>query len=73
MAAPGDHQTNGQAERKIWELKTALRKITNLCQSNWLTSLPEVIAYYNAGDADTINMSTYKVVYGRDYPLLDTC
>src|ERR1700712_5356242 len=39
MAAPSHHQTNGQAERKIRELKTALRNVTNLRQTNWLTSL----------------------------------
>ena len=57
MAAPGHHQTNGQAERKIRELNTALRNVTNLRQTNWLTSLPEVAAYSNAGHSDTINMS----------------
>ena len=72
MAAPGHHQTNGQTERKIRELKTALRNVVNLRQINWLTSLPEVAAYSNAGHSDTINMSPYKAVYGRDYPLLDT-
>jgi len=49
MAAPGHHQTNGQAEQKIRKLKTALRNVTNLRQTNWLTSLPEVAAYSNAG------------------------
>jgi len=72
MAAPGPHQTNGQAERKIRELKTALRNVRNLRQTNWLTSLPEVAAYSNAGHSDTINLSPYKAVYGRDYPLIDT-
>jgi len=72
MAAPGDHQTNGQAEPRIKDLKTAPRNVTNLCQTNWLTSLPEVTAYSNAGHSDTINRSPYKVVYGRDYPFLDT-
>ena len=72
MAAPSHHQTNGQAERRIRELKTALRTITNLCQTNWLTSLPEVVAYSNAGHCDTIKMSSSKAGYGRDYPLLDT-
>jgi len=66
MAAPAHHQTNGQAERKIRELKTTLRSVTNLCQTNWLTSIPQVAAYSNAGHSDTINMSPYKVVYGRD-------
>jgi len=72
MAASGHHQRNGQAEQKIRELKTALRHVTNLRQTNWLTSLPEVAAYSNPGHCDTINMSLYKAVYGRDYPLLDT-
>ena len=72
MAVPSHHQTNGQAERKIRKLKTALRNVTNLCPTNWLTSLPEVAAYSKAGHSDTINMSPYKAVYGRDYPLLDT-
>ena len=71
-AAPGHHQTNGQAERKIRKLKTALKNVTNLCQTNWLTSLPEVAAYSKAGHSDTINMSPYKAVYGRDYSLLNT-
>jgi len=71
MAAPGHHQMNGQAERKIRELKTALRNVTNIRQTNWLTSLPEVAAYSHAGHANTINMSPYKAGYGRDYPLLD--
>jgi len=71
MAAPGHHQTNGQAERKIRELKTALRNVTNLRQSNWVTPLPEVAAYSKAGHSDTINLSPYKAVYGRDYPHLD--
>jgi len=72
MAAPGHHQTNGQAQRKMRELKTALRNLTNLRQTNWLTSLPEGAAYSNTGHSDTIHMSPYKAVYGRDYPLLDT-
>jgi len=72
MAAPGHHQTNGQAERKIRDLKTALRNVTNLRQTNWLTSFPEVAAHSDAGHSDTINMSPYKAVYGRDYRLLDT-
>ena len=72
MAAPGHYQTNGQAERKIRELKITRRNVTNLRQTNWLTSLPEVAAYSNAGHSDTINMSPYRAVYGRDYPLLDT-
>jgi len=72
MAAPSHHQTNGQAERKIRALKTPLRNITNLRQTNWPTFLPEVAAYSNAGHSDSINMSPYKAVYGRDYPLLDT-
>jgi len=72
MDAPGHRQTNGQAERKIRELKTPLRNVTNLRQTNWLTSLPEVAAYSNAGHSDTIYMSPYKAVYGRNYPLLDT-
>ena len=45
--------------------------MTNLRQTNWLTFLTEVVAYSNAGHADTINMSPYKAVYGQDYPLLD--
>jgi len=72
MAVPGQHQPNGQAERKIRELKTALRNVTNLRQTNWLTSLPEVAAYSNTRHSDTINMSPSKAVYGRDCPLLDT-
>jgi len=71
MAAPGHHQTNGQAAQRIREIKTALRNVTNLHQANWLTSLPEVAACSNAGHSDTINMSPYKAVYGGDYPVLD--
>ena len=68
IALPGHNQTNGQAERKILELKTALRNVVNL-QTKRLTSLPEVASYSNAGHSDTINMSPYKAVYGRDYPV----
>ena len=64
MTSPGHYQTNGQAEREIREHKTALRNVVNLRQTNWLTSLPEVTAYSNAGHSDTINMSPYKGVYG---------
>ena len=71
MASPGHHQTNGQAERNVRELKTALRNVVNLRQTNWLTSLPELAVYSNAGHSDTINISLSKAVYGRDYPLLD--
>ena len=46
--------------------------VINLRQSNWLTSLPEMAAYSKAGHSDTINMSPYHAVYGRDYPVLDT-
>ena len=72
MAASDYYQTNGQDERKIRELKTALRNVINIRQSNWLSSLPEVTAYSNAGHSNVINMSPYKAVYGREYPLLDT-
>ena len=71
MAALGYHQTNGQVERKIREVKTALRNITNRRQTNWLVSLPRVVAYTIAGYSDTLTMSPYKGVYGRDYCLLD--
>jgi len=72
MAAPGHHQTNGQAEHKIRELKTALRTVINRRQSNWLISLPQLASYTSAGYSETIDMSRYKAVYGRDYPLLST-
>jgi len=62
MAVPGHHQTNGQPERKIMELKTALRNVTHLRQTNWLTSLPEVAAYSKTDHSDTINMSPYNAV-----------
>ena len=64
LAAPGYHQTNGQAERKIRELKRALRNVTNRRQSNWLVSLPSIAAYTNAGYSDTLPISPYKAVYG---------
>ena len=72
MATPGHHETNGQAERKIRELKTALRNMVNKRQTNWATALPETAAYINAAHSDTLNMSPYRAVYGRDYPLLST-
>ena len=72
MAAPGHHQTNGQGERKIRELKTALRTVINRRQNNWLVSLPQLASYTNAGYSETIDMSPYKAVYRRDYPLLST-
>jgi len=72
MAAPGHHQTNGQAIRKIRELKTALRTVITRQQKNWLVSLPQLPSYTNAGYSETIDMSPYKAVYGRDYPLLST-
>jgi len=72
MAGPCHHQMNRKAEQKIMELKTALRNVTNLRQTNGPTSPPKVAAYYNAAHCDTINMSPSKAVYGRDYPRLDT-
>jgi len=72
MAAPGHHQTNGQAEPKIRELKTALRTVINRRQNNWLPSLPQLASYTNTGYLEIINMSPYKAVYGRNYPLLST-
>ena len=71
MAAPGQHQTHRQAEQKISELKTLLRNIANVPQTYWLISLPGVAAYSDAGHSDTINMSLYQAVYGRDHPLLN--
>ena len=71
ITAPGHYQKNGQPERKIREHKTALRNITNCQQSNWLIFLLSVAAYTNAGYSDTLTMSPYRPVYGRDYPLLD--
>ena len=71
-AVPGHHVTNGQVERKIRELKTALRNITNKRQNNGVNSLQDMAAYTNVGHSDTINMSPYKAVYGRDYPSLAT-
>jgi len=71
-AEPGHHETNGQVECKIRELKTALRNISNKRQNDWVNSLQDMAAYTNAGHSDTINMSPYEAVYGRDYPLLAT-
>jgi len=71
-AVLGHHETNGQVEGKIRELKTALRNITNKPHNNWVNSLQDMAAYTNAGHSYTINMSPYKAVYGQDYPLLAT-
>ena len=71
-AVPGHHETNGQVERKIRELKTALRNLVNKRQTNWAQALPETAAYLNAGHSDTLGMSPYKAVYGIEYPLLTT-
>ena len=71
-AVPGHHETNGQVERKIRELKTALRNLVNKRQTNWAQALPETAAYLNAGHSDTLRMSPYKAVYGIEYPLLTT-
>jgi len=59
-------------ERKIRELKTALRNITNKRQNNWVNSLQDMAAYTKSGHSDTIKMSPYKAMYGLDYPLLAT-
>jgi len=72
MATPGHHQTNSQAECKIRELKTPLRTVINRLQNNWLVSLPQLASYTNAVYSETINLSPYKAVYGRNYPLLST-
>ena len=56
MAAPGHHQTNGEAERKIREVKTALRTVINRQQTNWLVSLPQLASYTNASYSETNNM-----------------
>jgi len=72
MAVPGHHQTNRQAERKIRQLKTALRTLINRRQTNWLISLPQLASYTNAGYSETIDMSPYKAGYGRNNPLLST-
>jgi len=69
---PRYHETNGQVEHKIRELKAALRNITNKLENNWVNSLQDMAAYTNAGHSDTINLSPYKAVYGRYYPLLAT-
>jgi len=71
-AVPGHDETHGQVERKIRELKTALRKITNKRQNNWVNSLQDMASYTNAGHLDTINMAPNKAVYGRDYHVLVT-
>jgi len=71
-AVPRHHEMNVQVERKITELKTAIRNITNKRQNNWVCSLQDMAAYTNAGHSDTINMSPYKAVHGRDYTLLAT-
>ena len=57
MAAAGHYQTNGQAEHKIRELKTALRTVINKRQNNRLESLPQLASYTNAGYSETIDMS----------------
>jgi len=72
MPAPGHHQTNSQAESKIRELKTVLRTVINRRQTNCLISLPQLASSTNAGYSETIDMSLYKAVYGRNYPLLST-
>jgi len=69
MAAPGHHQMEGQAEHRIRQLKTALKTVIDRRQTTWLMSLPQLASYTNAAYSETINMSPYKGVYGRDYPL----
>jgi len=63
-AVPGHHETNGQVARKISELLTSLRNITNQCQNNWVNPWQDMAAYTNAGYSDTIKMSLFKAVYG---------
>jgi len=48
-AVPGHHETNGQVERKIRELKTGSRNITNKRQNNWVNLLQDMAPYTNAG------------------------
>src|ERR1700710_637261 len=72
MATPRHHETNGQAERKIRELKTALTNMVNKRQNNWAQALPERAAYSNAGYSDTLGMSPFKAVFGQEYPILTT-
>ena len=72
MTVSGHHQTNREAEQKIRELKTARRNVINLRKTNGLISLREVTAHSNTSHSDVINMSPYKAVYGREYPLLNT-
>src|SRR5437879_10285974 len=71
-AVPGQHETNGQLERKIRGLKTALQNLVSKRQMNWAQGLPEMAAYLNAGHSDTWGMSLYKGVYGIEYHLLTT-
>jgi len=72
MVAPRHHQTNGQSGRKIREVKTAVMTVITRGHNNWLVPLPQLSLYTNCGYSETIDMSPYKAVYGREYPLLST-
>jgi len=61
-AVTGYHETNGQVEPKLWELKPAGRNITHKRQNNWVNSWQDMDAYMNAEHSDTNNTSAKIII-----------
>jgi len=58
-------QGNGQAERSVRTVKTALRKLVLPDGSDWIAHLPFVTFSYNNTVARSHGMTPYYVVYGH--------
>jgi len=70
MATAYHHQTNGQTERRIRTVRQCLRNYIGPKGSKWVRHLRHVQTAINAAPSDSIELSPFKITFGRIINLL---
>src|SRR4051812_15083201 len=62
-------QTSGKVELSNREIKSILQKTVNRSNKNWAKKLNDSLWAYRPAYKNSMGMSPYKMVYGKDYHL----
>ena len=62
---PGHPQCDGQSEKNVQQIKKMIRAHCSADQSDWDIGIAQLVFAYNASVHDTIGISPFEVMFGR--------